>query len=141
MLETDSRIQSRQTLSLGGTCFQSSSMKSATYNIFCCHYGTLVLNLSLSTLQNLPSPLNYGWKSSDEAYLLILADELPASLALIELSLCSCKTKCATYRCICRKDALQCMDMCKCGDCENDDAHDASDNELKYLITEDKEHA
>ena len=98
-------------------------------------------NTSASTLQNLPSPLNYGWKSSDESYLLILADELPASLALIELSLCSCKTKCATYRCICRKDALQCMDMCKCGDCENDDAHDASDNELKYLITEDKEHA
>ena len=31
--------------------------------------------------------------------------------------------------------------MWKYVDCENDDAHDASNNELKYLITEDKEDA
>ena len=67
-------------------------------NIFRCHYVTLVLRRSLSTLQNLPSPLNYGWESSGEAYLPILTDKLPAPLALIELSGCSCKTRCATNR-------------------------------------------
>ena len=85
--------------------------------------------------------MNYGWESSGEAYWPILTDELPAPLSLIELSVCSCKTKFATNRCKCRKNALQCTDMCKCVDCENDDAHDASDNELEYLITEDEEDA
>ena len=111
------------------------------YNIFRCHYVTLVLRRSLSTLQNLPSPLNYGWESSGEAYLPILTDKLPAPFALIELSGCSCITRCATNRCKCRKNALQRTDMCKCVDCENDDAHDASDNELEYLITKDAEDA
>ena len=69
----------------------------------------------------------------------ILTDELPAPLALIELSVCSCKTKCITSKCKCGKNALQCADMCKCVDCENDDVHDASDNELEYLINKDKE--
>ena len=143
MVETDSWIQSRESLSLGGTCFQSSSVKSATClklllpssttysTVITCHY---VLRLSLSTLQNFPPSLNYGWESSGKAYLPIHTDELPAPLALIELCVCSCKTKCAT-RCKCRENALQCMDMCKCVECENDDAHGASDNDLKYDIS------
>ena len=71
----------------------------------------------------------------------ILTYELPAPLAFIELSICSCKTKCATNRCKCRKNALQCTDMCKCVDCENDNIHDASNNELEYLTMGDKEYA
>ena len=61
--------------------------------------------------------------------------------ALIEVSVYSCQTKCATKRYKCRKNALQCTDMCKYVDCQNGNAHDASDNELEYLITEDQEDA
>ena len=75
------------------------------YNIPGCHYMTLVLRRSLSTLQNLLSPL-------------------------LRLG-----------RCKCRENALQCADIGKCVDCENDNIHDASDNELEYLIIRDKEYA
>ena len=71
----------------------------------------------------------------------ILTDELPAPLALTELSVCSCKTKCATNKCKCRKNVLQSTDICKSGDCKNGNVHDAADNELAYLITKDEENA
>ena len=58
-------------------------------------------------------------------------NELPAPLALIELSLCSCKTNCYSNRCKCRKNRLICTDMCKCVGCENED-DDQSDEEI-YL--------
>lgn len=67
----------------------------------------------------------------------ILTDELPAPLALTELSLHSYKTICATNKCKYRKVALQCTNICKSEDCENEDAHDAS----YHHITEDEEDA
>ena len=69
----------------------------------------------------------------------ILTNELPAPLAFNELSVCSCKTKCAFNGCKCRKNTLQCTDMCKCVVCENRDVHDTYDNEREYVITEDEE--
>ena len=81
-----------------------------------------MLRCSLPTLQNIQPLLSYGWESSGEAYSPILTGELLAPLALIELSVYFCKTKCATNRC--NIHPLQCTDMCKCVDCENDDAHD-----------------
>lgn len=102
------------------------------YKIFRCHYVALVLRRSLQTIQDLPSQLNFGWESSGNAYTPIMTDELPAPLALIELSVCSCTTKCSTNRCKCKKNNLQCTDMCKCVDCENDNMSDGSDKEIEY---------
>ena len=104
-------------------------------NIYCYHYVTLVLHRSLSTIQNLPSPWNYGCHG--EAYLPILTDELLASISLTEMSMYSCKTKCGTNRCKFRKNASRCTDMCKCVDCENDDVISLNISS----ITEDKEDA
>ena len=98
------------------------------YKIFRSHFVTLVLKRSLNQIQNIPSALNYGWESCDKVYNPIMTDELPAPLALIELSVCGCKTKCTTRRCKCFKNKLPCTDMCKCVDCENDDG-DFSDEE------------
>ena len=54
-----------------------------------------------------------------------MTDELPAPVALIELSVCSCKKdKCDSNRCKCYKNNLQCTDMCKCEDCKNTDDND-----------------
>ena len=104
-------------------------------NIYRYHYVTLVLQRSLSTIQNLPSPWNYGCHG--EAYLPILTDELLASISLTEMSMYSCKTKCGTNRCKFRKNASRCTDMCKCVDCENDDVISLNISS----ITEDKEDA
>ena len=104
-------------------------------NIYRYHYVTLVLHRSLSTIQNLPSPWNYGCHG--EAYLPILTDELLASISLTEMSMYSCKTKCGTNRCKFRKNASRCRDMCKCVDCENDDVISLNISS----ITEDKEDA
>ena len=104
-------------------------------NIYRYHYVTLVLHRSLSTIQNLPSPWNYGCHG--EAYLPILTDELLASISLTEMSMYSCKTKCGTNRCKFRKNASRCTDMCKCVDCENDDVISLNISS----VTEDKEDA
>ena len=84
------------------------------YQIFRCHYIALVL-------QELPSPLSYSWECYGDTYKTTMTDELPAPIALIELSVCACKTKCVNDRCKCRKNKLQYTDMCKCIDCANDD--------------------
>ena len=51
----------------------------------------------------------------------MMTDELPAPIALVELSVCNCKTHCNNNRCKCYKNNLPCTDMCKCVNCENDD--------------------
>ena len=49
----------------------------------------------------------------------IMTDDLPAPIALIELSSCSCKSQCSSNRCRCRKNGFSCTDMCKCIECHN----------------------
>ena len=64
------------------------------YNICRCHYIALILRKSLLTMQERLSPLIYGWENYGDTYKTIMEDELPAPIALIELSVCTCKTKC-----------------------------------------------
>ena len=136
LLNSIQRIPQRRWYIFSKLQCESSNLPPTTaalkYNIYRYHYVTLVLRRPLSTIQNLPSPWNYGCHG--EAYLPILTDELLASISLTEMSMYSCKTKCGTNRCKFRKNASRCTDMCKCVDCENDDVHDASDNQLEYLI-------
>ena len=109
------------------------------YKVFRSHYVTLVLKISLLPMQNLPSPLDYGWERVNTSYLAIMTDELPAPLALVELSSCSCKTRCCNNRCKCYKNHLSCSDMCKCTGCENNDV-DHSDEELYYEADDDDDY-
>ena len=46
-------------------------------------------------------------------------DLLPAPEATIAMMICRCKTGCKTGRCNCKKNKLQCTEMCLCVDCEN----------------------
>ena len=99
------------------------------YNICRCHYIALILRKSLLTMQERLSPLIYGWENYGDTYKAIMEDELPAPIALVELSVCTCKTKCVGVekmwkRCKCRKNKLQCTDMCKCINCANDDTQE-----------------
>ena len=78
---------------------------------------------------DLPNPSMYGWEAVDNSLLPITTDSLPASKAVIEMTVCSCKTKCLTNRCKCRKNNLKCTDMCLCIDCENDEQCNDSSSE------------
>lgn len=53
-----------------------------------------------------------------------MTDNLPAPIALNELSVCSCEGGCTTKRCKCLKNNLVCTDMCKCEGCKNNDTCD-----------------
>ena len=106
------------------------------YKVFRSHFVTLVLRRSINPLQNLPSPLNYGWEIIEDSLVPTMTDELPAPLALIELSVCGCKTMCNSNRCKCFKNNLTCTDMCKCTNCENDDADCCDDKDDENLSTD-----
>ena len=142
MVKVNIQLQSELSLSLGGICIQNFKVISVTchqqlllkYKIFRCHYISLVLRKSLLTMQELPWPLSYGWESYGDTYKAIMTDELPAPVALIELSVCACKTNCVNNRCKCRKNKLQCADMCKYIDCANDDTQELILDELILLI-------
>ena len=60
----------------------------------------------------------------------IMTDNLPAPLALIELSIYNCKGGCSTRRCKCFKNSLVCTDMCKCSACNNGDTFEDDDQEI-----------
>ena len=70
----------------------------------------MVLNDQINQLmQTLPETVQYGWEASDSTLIPIMI--LPASLALIELSTCECKSECTDGRCKCYKNYLVCIDM------------------------------
>jgi len=107
--------------------------------IFRSHYVTLVLRRARINKQSLPSYEGFGWELSNECIVPIMTDELPAPIALIELSVCSCKKeKCESNRCKCYKNNLQCTDMCICVNCQNTDENDQHDND-KEIDSEDSD--
>ena len=115
------------------------TMSALKYKVFRCHYLAMVLKSSHKPLQQLPLPENYGWEWEKNLLVPIMTDNLPAPIAMIELSMCSCKTNCNTMRCKCRKNYLLCTDMCKCIHCENDELENGSSSEESECEEEDVE--
>ena len=98
------------------------------------HFSWLICypcSLHLS-LQNLPPPEDFGCEKIDGELVPIMTNCLPAPMALIELSVCSCILNCKTNRCKCRKNNLTCTDMCKCTKYDNSHTleNDYSDIEI-----------
>ena len=91
------------------------------YKIFHSHYVTLTLECAVVSKQKLPSFLNYGWEIVKNNITPVMTDNLPALLALLELSVCSYKTGTKTNCCKCKKSGFTCTDMCNCVLCENND--------------------
>ena len=84
-------------------------------------------------MQNLPSQEGFGWESTEDSLQPIMTDNLPAPVALIDLSMCGCKTDCTNNRCKCHKNGLPCTDMCKCVKCKNDGSeNNDSDSSFKF---------
>ena len=72
---------------------------------------------------SLPDVTNYGWRLTDNKLVPVPTDKPPAPEAIVELSLCKCKTNCVSNRCVCKKNGLRCTELCFCNDCENDEAY------------------
>jgi len=102
------------------------------------NFGAMVLRRAHLPLQNLPTVLNYGWENVNSSLSPILTDNLPAPLALIELSVCSCKSDCTTNRCKCHKNDFICTDMCKCYKCNNtDDSEEIMQEDIELSDSDD----
>ena len=85
------------------------------------NYVLRLWKLSTVTLRpQLPPLKDHGWKIEEGRLGHIMTDELPAPEYCIEMAYCSCKaTKCVKQYCTCRRNNLQCTDLCNCEDCEN----------------------
>ena len=87
----------------------------------------MVLKHAHLPYQQLSNPENYGWELNGDSLDPIMTDNLPVRIALIKLSMCSCKTGCKTRRCKCLQHDLVCTDMSKCKNCENDGSNNPDD--------------
>ncbi|XP_066928999.1 uncharacterized protein [Clytia hemisphaerica] len=105
------------------------TMSALKYKIFRAHFVCMVLKRSHHPFQQLPDPLGYGWELNGTSIDSIMTDNLPAPIALIELSMCKCKTGCQSKRCKCLKNNLICTDMCRCTNCKNDGTNDDEDSD------------
>lgn len=84
------------------------------------YYMALVWKLSKAPCPEIPSPVDYGWKSEDGRLKPVFCENAPAPEALLELRKCHCKTGCNKQSCGCRRNSLVCTDLCGCGEiCEN----------------------
>ena len=96
------------------------------------HYQLLVWNNDVVANPSLPSPENFGWTLEGNQWIPIMTKLPPAPQAIIHLVKCKCaKERCSTNRCQCRKNGLNCTDLCGCSDggesCEN--VNDGEDND------------
>ena len=83
----------------------------------------------------IPSPENYGWELHGEKWAPIMTTLPPASQAIIHLVKRKCaKERCSTNRCQCKRNGLNCTDLCGCSNigeqCEKKVLDDDSDDEI-----------
>ena len=82
----------------------------------------MVLRCSHLSLKCLPSPGKYGWEFMVGKWFVSAYNycNLPALLALVEMSSCECKKECLSNKCKHFKNNLVCTDLCKYILCGND---------------------
>ena len=77
--------------------------------------------------QQLPSPETFGWKLDGDKWVPMMTKLPPAPDAVVELVRCECtKSKCSSNTCSCRNANLNCMDLSRYSDVDDDDSEDLS---------------
>ena len=97
------------------------------YKIFRSQYVNMVLKKSHVLKENPLSPERCGWDLNGTSLDPIMTDNLPAPLALTELSIYNCKGGCSTRRCKCFKNSLACT---QCSACNNSDTFEEDDQDI-----------
>ena len=62
----------------------------------------------------IPSPSSHAWLLHDNTSSVQWMNKDAAPPALLQLTVCHCKTQCNTMRCSCKKVSLSCTDACGC---------------------------
>ena len=94
-----------------------STLKSA---ILRAHYQTMTWIKANNADQNLPPPEQYVYQIEGNIYTAMTTPQSPAPSAIIHLIKCGCKSsQCRTNQCKCRRNGLQCTELCDCS--ESDD--------------------
>ncbi|MEW8548339.1 MAG: hypothetical protein AB2693_32955 [Candidatus Thiodiazotropha sp.] len=90
------------------------TLESLRQAILRAHYQSLIWQNDLEPNPIIPPPENYGWRKDSGTYVPV-SSELPAAPdAVVQLVRCSCsKTKCSSS-CSCRKNNMNCTEMCEC---------------------------
>jgi hypothetical protein len=78
------------------------------------HYQCFIWKNAHCPVPELPDVTELGWKRDSTGLQPILMTLSPIPQACLELVSCSCKTKCRTMRCKCRKSNLVCTAACGC---------------------------
>ena len=66
------------------------------FMIFRSHSVTFIWRSSERAKPELRSPEDYGWEMKSEGYEAVMTNQLPARKHIVELSMCSCKTRCSS---------------------------------------------
>ena len=84
------------------------------------YQGSYIWAQALEPSPKLPSPEDWGYKSTPLGWIPHWTDLPDATASCPELVHCRC-TKGCTHNCKCRKKKLQCTELCKCkGECKNE---------------------
>ena len=107
------------------------------------HYQAMIWNNDIIANPDLPEPLECGWNLVDGRYKPVMTTLPPAPQAVIDLVKCSCaKTRCSSNRCKCRRNGLNCTDLCSCSEdsesCDNSEDTVLSDDEEEDSDSEDE---
>ena len=78
----------------------------------------------------------WGWINTENKYYLKTTDKLSAPESLLKIIHCNCSSDCSTMLCSCKKNGLQCSNLCgscKTSECANStvqaDLHELSDTD------------
>ena len=72
-------------------------------------------------------PEEWGWKESEEMFVPVTTDLLPAPDDLLRIIRCNCHTDCGTMRCSCKKHGIACSIVC--GNCKGSGCMNSTPNE------------
>lgn len=87
-----------------------------------CNYQAAIYKYALLPFIDAPSPMSHGWQLKDGKIGVTWMTQEPCPEVTLMSVYCSCKTGCTSGRCSCNTSKLQCTDLCKCSNCNNNAA-------------------
>ena len=87
------------------------------------NYTVLWSKSSHLLLPSLSDPGDYGqkWDNTNSLYKGLTTTLSLAPKTIVHLTACNCKTSCVSLRCKCRKSGLNCCELYRSDDCQNDE--------------------
>ena len=95
-----------------------------------CNYVAFIWRRCLNQEIGAPDFRNHGWEVDESGKVSVKwLSGLPAMDNILESSSCKCKTGCKTKRYGCKKEDLECTELCFCCDCQNQKYSNADEDD------------